>query len=151
MEQKEIDDFIEDMLIFLKRNQCSFPEFSSVFQESIVEIKNMFVDEKVCEITQAIKDSINIIEELYMEFKLNQENIDFLLKYLLLLHNVNINFINDEAVGKRISFLDRCLSNLITSIDTISVMRSMIFKMKQYSKYGMPSIELSKLYVESME
>lgn len=151
MNEKEMNEFVDGMVMFVMSDKCSFPEFSSVFKESVLEIKSMFNDEKSCKITQAIQDSVNIIEELYMEFPLNQENIDFLLKHLLLLHNMNTNFIKDDNLSKRLSFLDRCLSNLLTSIDAVSVMRSMIFKMRQYSKYGMPSIELSKLYVESME
>ena len=75
----------------------------------------------------------------------------FVNDYCLLVSNFNNNTLKNEQVNGKLSTISRMYDMCLTTADLINVTRNQISQLRRYEQFALPSISLSKHYLEAIE
>jgi|APFre7841882654_1041346.scaffolds.fasta_scaffold06686_6 hypothetical protein len=120
---------------------------------------NKKINDEEVESEIIIKDVTSILDYIlavYLELPISNETSTFISTLCLLIMNWNSNInIPEEETTKeifiKVKLADRIYKNHLTSFELFNYMRNLIYRAKQMENYALPSLELSKHYLETFD
>jgi hypothetical protein len=100
---------------------------------------------------QDVNKCLSLLKSIYFEFPLSKPFTCFVLNFLLLIKNLNDNTNKDGTVYVEISTLDRFYHNFLTSTEAIEIFKMLLNQLRRYQHYALPAIELSRMYLQSLD
>ncbi len=145
-------DYIQsnESAILLGKDREKIKESISIITQHISILSN----DKTIDInkvdTDLILNSLKIINNIILDIPVNNKVKEFILAYSLLVYNWNKNVSNDSNIELFCKNLDRLVNFHLSSIELIEAMKRASKMINDNRCYAMPSIELSKHYLETL-
>jgi hypothetical protein len=98
-----------------------------------------------------VRESLDYLRRYYLENPIGEGLARFVKSYVLLVSNWNSHTVKREEIAEQVTLLDRLYDGHLTSLEAISLTKRLIQQMRRYSNFALPSIELSKHYMKSLE
>jgi hypothetical protein len=96
-----------------------------------------------------IMHSLDILQEFYVCQPISKQLTSFIHNYIVLIHNVNNNIIKNKNIEDKCGFIDRIFNDFLTSVEVFLFLKELIRKHQNISNYALPSVEISRHYLES--
>lgn len=155
MSYEETRDRIKDMLNMRRSNKFISDKglFNRVVNAITEQIEGLQKDKEIKEndelksdVASTLNHLIKIVEERpHTEFL-----VDFVNTYTKLVFNWNKELGNNDIENK-LKYADRVINEKTTLDETLSMLRKMNDKLKNYEQYTPESLELSRHYLKTLE
>lgn len=109
------------------------------------------VSEVESKYVQDVMQSLDILQYLYVNEPISNELISFVKEYSLLIFNINSNIMKSSDISNKCRFIERIYGDVISIKELFVFMKELIKKYNAISIYALPSVELSKHYLESFK
>jgi hypothetical protein len=98
-----------------------------------------------------VRESLDYLRRYYLENPIGEGLVCFVRGYVLLVSNWNSHTVKREEIAEQVVLLDRLYDGHLTSLEAIATVKKLIQQMRRYSNFALPSIELSKHYMKTLE
>jgi len=154
MSEEKIMQNLADIRSFLSDNGHVFGPrvelFKKILGYSEYCIKNDVtqVEQKYC---QDVMESLNLLQYMYINDVISNELANFVGEYTLLIFNINSNIMKDSEIDKRCRFVERIYKDSFSIKEAFTFMKEIIKRYNAVSSYALPSVELSRHYLDSFK
>lgn len=95
--------------------------------------------------------TFEFIQERYMIDVITTKNLNFVKTYLLLIGNWNNNVACDQKIRDLVNFISNLYDNHLTVVHSFNILKELIKRCERLQGFGLPSVELSKHYLDSLD
>lgn len=129
------------------------------FIKSLYEVERHFIlmdqsDNKPDVIKEHIDDIKNCLEfllALYPNVVITKNLYNFVTSYCLLISNWNNNLCQDREIDVYTTLISRIYSQHMTVVESFDILKTLIQRCERLQSFAIPSVELSKHYLESLD
>lgn len=99
----------------------------------------------------SILETCRFINDVFLDSPINNTFLQFMQLFSLLIHNWNENLAHDADVNRYSRNLDRLGRYHVSSLEVLDMIKMANKKLRDQVAYGLPSSELSRHYLESID
>lgn len=96
-----------------------------------------------------IQKSFDFLISIYTDMPISDELTDFVFNYTLLIFNMDSNITKDKQIQNRCELVERLYKDYLSLKEIFYFTKELINKYKNLMNYALPSVEISKHYLES--
>jgi len=153
MVDPKIEKVLEALNDFFKSNQNVIIGEGGVLFRKIIGFSRHCIDTEIKTADESfivdIARSLDILEQVYLSEPISNRISEFVNDYVLLIFNINKNIINDNVLSNRCAFIARVYQDLLTAKEVFVFLRRIVNQYKFMMDYALPSVEISKHYLNS--
>jgi len=103
------------------------------------------------EVFELVTSSLGILRNITERTPFDDNYVSFVKGFTLLITNFNQHVLKNDQIGGDARFLSRYVELQLTTVELLKAAKAMVAKVDTMKNYGMPAIELSKHYLESLD
>ena len=98
-----------------------------------------------------IKSCLEFLIEIYPYVVISKGLYTFVTSYCLLVSNWNNNVCNNGDIEKLVNLTDRIYKQHMTVVESFDILKVILQRCERLQSFSLPSVELSKHYLESLD
>jgi len=117
--------------------------FRLMGEDKVIVVNSKFI--------KNVKETVGFMKAVVLEVPLTRSMGSFLRSYCTLASNWNNNVTRDATIDTDLQFLIRFTKQHFTTLELLDLTKNLLNKLKNLSRFALPSIELSDHYAKSMD